>query len=347
MAKKGFGASIQIGSGKTQGGDATGASDKWARAAANSQAISSKIRAVNVKYVPLAGVMIDPDNPRDLSVSPETVTDLAERFPVDLEKIRSDDAADWLEGYCSRIASESGLTEKALTDFLSIAEFASQLKSGDQLINPVTAWQDDSTINLIAGERRYLAHLLLGEDMIKATLLPERPSDLDLLVIQWQENSQRESLNLHDRLYNLKAIAAAYEKTGATISKKSLAALAGIGLTTAQRYLVVMRCTYSELIDAIKDGRVNNIKKAAELAVLNRKQLLEALGGKRAQQPKETIKFSNAMSHKTAVYIINSVADSLGGDELKAVINETDLTGPKGIKQAFTAITEYLEANHG
>lgn len=346
--KKAFGApGVQIGSGKTAGGDETGSSDKWASAAASAKKMSEKIRPVNVKFVPLNAVRIDPDNPRELSISPNEVKAISHKYPLNKEAIQSEDSANWLESYCSIIRKESGLEGQALNDYINIAEFACKLKSSDKLINPVTGWQDDSIVNLIAGERRYLAHLLLDEEMIKASLLIGQPSDLDLQVMQWHENSEREDLNLHGRLKNLTAIANAYEKTGAKVSKRNLAAVAGIGETSAQRYLVVMRCDVDELHQAIKSGSINNIKKAAELASLPKKQLLSELNNDKPKPAKSSLKLSQDISPKAVTYIINSVADTLEGDDLKEALNGIDLSTHKGLKLAFAALTKHLEEQHG
>jgi ParB/RepB/Spo0J family partition protein len=87
-----------------------------------------------------------------------------------------------------------------------IEELAALIKEHG-LIQPVTVTTD---FQLVAGERRYLAHRLLGADTIKAIVRNDIKGDTTILEIELVENLGRKDLVWHERakaelkLYNIK-----------------------------------------------------------------------------------------------------------------------------------------------
>ena len=226
---------------------------RWATSAATQMKAASGITALNVKRIPVTYIREDELNPRKLVLSSADVQTLGQRFPIDRERLQRDDDA-YLDEYLERVEMDAPLTGKAVADFQSIASFAFALKSADRLLHPVVVWQNDTQFHLIAGERRLLAHILLGEATIDARIRDAAPNAMEKYLLQWEENIHRDDLSLFEKIDNLRELIDAWKagKGVHAISVNQFAALSGLPRSVAQRYLAVIRCPSPKLIAAIE-----------------------------------------------------------------------------------------------
>jgi|GEM_PF-1402279 len=344
MARK-FGVSTakRAGTGKVISNPGTAATEKWTGAVKAQVSTAEKVKSVMAKTIPVAYIKTDPDNPRKLAITPEQVRDIAERFPIDRETLLSANPKEWQEGYIERITSEAGLQGKTLGDLISIIEFSAGLKSADRMIHPIAVWQEESTFHLIAGERRLLTHILLGESHITARI-QDKLDRHEIDTLQWEENVHREPMSLWEKVDRVKKLIEAGEGIQKT-SVTKLSKIIGRSRAEAQRYLAVLRCPTAALVEAIETGKINDLKKAAMLAQLPAAQLINELNGDKSPKPKQpAVKVHKSTDIHALATVVRAAAEQLDSSQM---IEEFNLNKPSGLANALEALISKVGTERG
>jgi len=203
---------------------------------------------VPVQLIPMSDIALDPKNPRKLSLDPN-----------DLERI---DPAD----------PNAEIKERELEELRGLAQ---SIATGG-LHNPVQVYRRGDGFVLFVGQRRFLAHRLLGHSAIRASVYHERPAQA--AVWQFTENFQRSDISLFERIVSLRDIFTELQLLDArpTVLAEALQEHAGLGRAIAFRYISVLNGP-KVVLDAIQDGRLTNLKKAAELSQLDDVEAADAL----------------------------------------------------------------------
>jgi ParB/RepB/Spo0J family partition protein len=339
MAKK-FGGK-RAGTGNIVAESGTDNAEKWAGAAKAQVETALNVRGVLTKTIPIDYINTDPDNPRKLSVSLEKAKELAKKFPMDLQALSSDDPSDWLEDYSDLISQESGLSGKGLGDILSIVQFAAALKHPDRMINPITVWQDESQFHLIAGERRFLAHIMLGATHIAARIQQTAINRTEIDTLQWEENVHRENMSLWEKMDRVRKLLEAGEGIQKT-SVTKLSKIIGRSRAEAQRYLSVLRYPNKVLVQAVEKGKVTDLKRAAQLAQMPEEQLLSVLNGdkKTSVETKPAIKLARHANTRGLAKLLQAAATQLNAQEL---LDDYDLTKQAQLAAALEALSDRAE----
>lgn len=195
-----------------------------------------------VDVVSLERLELDPENPRELSLSMDEV-----RRGID---------------------SEDAHFKSKQLELKSLASLSKSI-TNQGLINPIVVYKAGDNYRLVAGERRTLASLVAGKKSIQARILDSKPNTLNRFIMQWAENIEREDLTLWERLSNIKSIVTAYAKTHDKVATRITAAelsdLIGISASQAAQYKVVLQGG-DDLIQAIQENAVANLDKAALIA---------------------------------------------------------------------------------
>lgn len=323
---------------------------RWATSAAGQMKAASEVVALNVKRIPVKYVREDAQNPRKLVLGTAEIGALAQQFPVDRERLsRSEDDA-YLDEYLEHVESAGVLTGKAVGDFASIASFAFALKSADRLMHPIVVWQQETQFHLIAGERRLLAHLLLGEPSIDARIRDHAPSGLDKYLLQWEENIHRDDLTLFEKIDNLRQLIDAWKQDRGlqAISVNQFATLSGLPRSVAQRYLAVIRCPSPLLLQAIEAGRVTNIQQAARMAALPVAEIEALLDTDKARQPAgqggaSSIRVGRARNYRAVSFLIRAAAEKLDDEQMTAQLDRLDLSRQKDLNRAFELLLSRID----
>lgn len=340
MARKfGTTSANRVGTGKVDQQES--GTEKWAGSVAAQVATAANVKGILTKTIPVAYVICDPENPRKLALTQEQITKIATLYPLDKSQLQVDDPSDWIEDYVSRVGEAEQLTGKALGDLESLVGFAAALKSADRLLHPVVVWRDESTFHLIAGERRLLAHILLGESNIAARIVEEGYSRAEIDTLQWEENIHRVDMSLWERIDHIKKLLEAGEGVKKT-SVTKLSKILGRSRAECQRYLAVLRYPTKLLSNAISSGRVNDLKVAAALAQLSPAELEAKLNGTAPEKVavRPSVKFSNKEQAPQFGQLIKAAAKQLKMDNL---IKESDLASPAGINEAIALLVAELE----
>lgn len=323
---------------------------RWATSAAGQMKAASDVIALNVKRIPVKYVREDAQNPRKLVLGTAEITSLAQQFPIDRERLlRSEDDA-YLDEYLELVEASGALVGKAVGDFTSIASFAFALKSADRLMHPIVVWQQETQFHLIAGERRLLAHLLLGESSIDARIRDHAPSGLDKYLLQWEENIHRDDLTLFEKIDNLRQLIDAWKHHRGlqAISVNQFATLSGLPRSVAQRYLAVIRCPSPLLMHAIEAGRVTNIQQAARTAALPTAEIEALLGADRSvrtpgQGASSSLRVGRASDYRAVSFLVRAAAEKLDDERMTAQLDRLDLSRQKDLNRAFELLLSRID----
>lgn len=315
-------------------------SRRWATSAASQLTTAGGVVALNVKRIPVKYIREDALNPRKLALGTDDIAALATRFPIDRERLQRDDDS-YLDEYLELVEAGAELQGRAVGDFQSIAGFAFALKSAERLLHPIVVWQNDTQFHLIAGERRLLAHLLLGEATIDARIRDAAPSTLEKYLLQWEENIHRDDLTLFEKIDNLREMMEAWKhgKGVQTISVNQFAALSGLPRSVAQRYLAVIRCPSPLLLEAIAAGRITNIKQAAQIAALPVDAIPAQLAPPVAAEPAgadlNSVRVGRAKDYRAVSFLVKAAAEKLDDQVLTTELDRLDLSRQKDLNRAF------------
>lgn len=334
---------------------------------------------LEVRAVPISLIMIDKSNPRDLSVEPEDLLENLETIKLPAEAYGDSD--DWVEPYKARIKSVFGGGDKA-QDIIELAFFAAAIKSPRNIMSPICVWREETSFFIFAGERRYLIHYFFHSSHAVVRIWHEKPSQLDMKILQWQENHEREDLSIYENLVNIRQILDEWQKINENkkMTVRNFAQLVSMGRSQAGQWLKVSQCRHSGFDEALKGGLIGGIEPAYELACLNAEKLehyvericsgekitkdvihaetssldkntKQAIQNNKNQNKPEKnnrvtpIKFNTKANPKPVAFMIRAVAEKLEAEELLESLNEFDLEKPQDVTKALSLVFEYLEKN--
>ena len=287
---------------------------------------------LNVQYIPLEQIELDTQNARNLSIS----IDLIKQCPKIDPSIVNDELIKEYEQVLLDFAVDCSDKEKLLDDYRSLVSLALSIQAPDKLINPITVYSDDMTFHVIAGHRRTLAHHLLGVDVIAAKILSSKPNNVELSIIQWKENDDREDLSLFDQISSLKRVIKTWkQENNSTISIRKLMNIINIKQTRAVWYLKVINSVEdnSLLNKAIQSGNLESLEIAYKIATIENQ--------KEQQFLLQQIIDGNKLSYDVAKTSLSRQGKKYSSD-LAAKINISGLTIKK--KTNLNAVSKILNA---
>jgi ParB/RepB/Spo0J family partition protein len=160
---------------------------------------------------------------------------------------------------------------------LNIIGLAKSIKS-QGLIQPISVYEVSGGYEIIAGERRFLAHHLLKEKIIRALIKP-KPSQANLTAIQLIENIQKEDLSLKQIVNGLiKLDQELKEMERTSINAKYIMEIIGKQKTQAYNYMAILNGP-TDVLEAIENEKVVSLITASKLVKItsssDRKEALE------------------------------------------------------------------------
>lgn len=327
---------------------AAGDTSTWSEGIKEGAARMDGIKNINAKTLPLALLEEDPENPRTLLYSSKDIRALIQQHPLPDGFAES---TDWIESYVKQAPCPADVeiadkwASAAQKELTSLLHFAVSLGSSDKIINPITVFPVGSNFQIIAGERRFLACLLLLATHAPVRILETRPAPDELLLMQWSENSDREDLSLSDRLGNLERILAALKSgnNGKEISIREFAAKTGMSKTWAERYVTVIRHATKALWEEIRLGKINSIVSAHNLV---QKARSKDKGAKAAPR-RATLRLSAGENTQAAKFVIEAVVEKLADEALNKTLGKIDYSDPKMINKALEQIMAVVSQHGG
>ena len=281
--------------------------------------------------IPTTEIVMDKDNPRK-------------------HKITVGDVLDGLN-------NEDSQYEEKNKELTGIRDLSGSIKR-DGLMHPVLVYKAGHGYVLVAGERRFLATLLLRYKHIEARVYQVKPHALDLKIAQWVENDSRKNLNLFNQLSNVQSIIDEYERVN---SPKPLRAinLAGIlSVSRQQAQFFVGILSNKVLMKNIEDRKIKTQKLARSLINANTQEEIDDVLSlnnivsnktKPKKRPtdstKNKVSFGGTKSISVAKLIIDTLVTKDGLESLQDRIayNDINWENSKEVSRAFSKILLTLE----
>lgn len=200
-----------------------------------------------LEMIPLAKIVLDPEQPRTLKLSREDPSHIEPGDP---------------EG------------ERKRAELAALRELADSIIA-EGVLEPIGVYRHGHDYRLVFGERRVLASQLAGRETILARLLPERPRHLR--AQQLIENVQRSDLSLAERVRGLRAVMVERDGEGSPIQcADDLARMIGWSVAQAYAYWAILNA-HADVHAAISDGIVRDVRTARALASMKEAERINAL----------------------------------------------------------------------
>lgn len=211
----------------------------------NSAVSEAEVYAGKMRFeiLPMDKVEIDPLNPRELYIQPHELLS-----PLNSKDLRYKEKEKELEALTS--------LSKTIND--------------TDLLNPIVVYPFLDKYRIAAGERRYLASILGKKSTIQARIKPEKPTELELRILQWVENYERVDLPLNDRIRNIQLVLKAYAEQEKSNLKKSdvieiIIQHLGLAKSRAYSYADIINAP-EEVLALVMNGDINHAEKASFIA---------------------------------------------------------------------------------
>lgn len=230
------------------------------------------------------------------------------------------------------------------------------------LIEPITVYRHGHGYRLVAGERRLLAHRLLGRKYIPANVRAAKPTKLRL--VQLAENLQRVDLDLAERVGGIREVLGEMVALqGEPPTADQLATETGLKKAAAYRYIQVAKAP-DDVHAAIRAGLVTTLVQAAEISQLppsERTARYEAIRQARAGQgddghqspepivpnlkrsataPKAPVPAGSVALGRTTLGVLERLVESVGG---KRWTKAVDWSNRKAALDAFRKLVKAME----
>lgn len=319
----------------------------------------------DTQTIGIEDIKTDPTNPRKLSI---TKTDIeAVRGKLKLSPTDEKFFEEMNNGLNKLVAKNAGDKAKRLEENEKLIELAFSIhKNG--LLHPILVYKDSGNYLIVAGERRFLAHVILGELHVEVKAFKEKPSGLDRKMAQWVENIQRDDLSLYSKLLNIKDIADEYKsETGNSLTPSVLSQISGMTKSPASKYLSTLKAP-EDVLTAINTGEIRDLESAVTISRVNdlqkRKELIESIkrGASRKKIREEVAKpvvtkkkgagrgrkasrvsLGYTNNAKTARAIVDAVLKQHNLSELSEMTSKLDWDNYSEISALFKKLVSVLE----
>ena len=315
--------------------------------------------------IDLEDIKVDPTNPRKLSL---TKSDIEKASSV-LNLLPSDEHFFERMGEALKklIPKNADNKEKRLSENEKLIELAFSIQKNG-LLHPILVYKDAGDYFIVAGERRFLAHILLKKEHIEVKSFKEKPSGLNRKMSQWVENIQRDDLSLYSKLLNIKDIEDEYKKeTNDKLTSSVLCKISGMTKSPASKYLSVLKRS-EDVFNAIKIGQLKDLELAASISRIEdpakRKELIDAIKqGANRKEIRDEIKnpvseqkkgvgrgrkankvsFGHSNNTNTARIIIESVLEKNKFPEILSAISTVNWDDYSEVSKIFKKLVSELD----
>ena len=170
--------------------------------------------------------------------------------------------------------------------FKSIVEMAQSVERRG-LLQPIVVKEDADGFTIMVGERRYLAHLLLGRERIRAIVRP-RSEEMEERSIRLVENLQREDLSFPEIIRAIEELDRLFQiQQGRPMDSLDLSAELHKHDSTCRRYLQIVRGP-CDVREAVEQGKISGLRPALALLGIespeDRGKALQRLGKQEATE---------------------------------------------------------------
>lgn len=212
----------------------------------------------DLRVILLEKIDLNPHNPRRLSVNQEDVIALREQAIAQSGELREE-----LRGTKFFLAIDKNISEisdevrrKQLENIYLLAK--SIARRG--LIQPISVFGNDGRYIIMAGERRYLAHLLIGRASIRALTRERLDDEIEERAGSLIENIARENLTTIEKIDFIEELSVLFQqKTGKPMTAEDMHELIHESIRSCKRYLRFIQSP-PDIRNAIRDGTLASVR---------------------------------------------------------------------------------------
>jgi ParB/RepB/Spo0J family partition protein len=263
------------------------------------------------RSVPLDNISLNPNNPRQQLIEPARLVLIMSEEKRGKISFLSKDEERFFE---SVVSLADTIAEHGLTHPILVEEHA------------------NGQLNIVAGYRRFLAHIYLGRKSIRATVRQVIQSNLQRNLIAFTENTSRVDLTLKEQISALIPIVEAYEvENNRKLSGAELAKLIGVSRGYGFQYMQIIRSN-KVLLDKVLSGDIKDMRTflAAE------KEFSKSLDTSPINPNKTTYKISPVISRAVVERIF----------ALTGFSSTVDWSDQSSVKSAWKAFLEQMDTSN-
>lgn len=209
-----------------------------------------------LKIVKLERVQLNPHNPRKTHITKEYLYELLTKTQQSSEGKFGDDT--YNQALLKIIAD---LKDPVMVERLEKLYYLAESIQNKGLIQPISIMvQTDGAYQIVAGERRFLAHLLMGRETIRAIVREQSSDELSNRILSLLENINREDLSTGEKIDYIEQLVQLHEQnTGKKINAANLSLMIHESQRSCRRYLRYLAA--SEAIrEQIRQGQLSSIR---------------------------------------------------------------------------------------
>lgn len=220
-----------------------------------------------LRVIPLDKIDLNPHNPRRLLVSPHEILTLREealsQSQGDLKGEGEHRFFSVIESLLNQLADETMKTQ--LEKIYLLAK--SIEKHG--LIQPIAVFQENGRYTIMAGERRFLAHLLIGRPSIRALARERMHDEVEERAGSLIENIARVDLTVSEKIEYIEELCDIYKKqSDKEISAEALHDLIHESVRSCRRYLRFIQAP-EDVRAAIRAGELSSVREIEQALKLD------------------------------------------------------------------------------
>jgi ParB family chromosome partitioning protein len=228
----------------------------------------------------------------------------------------------------------------------TIRELASSIAS-EGLLQPVVARKVGDKFELVAGERRWRAHQLLGKSKILVRVLPT--SDVSSASLSLIENLQREGLNAIEEALGYNSLVVDFNLTQANVAER-------VGKSRTHVTNLIRLLQLDDELKVLLSSRKLNVGHAKVLLGIEDKDLRNEIGKKAAKEGwsvrqcenavediKNPLQFANKQNLRSSNQLFANFAKLAEKSLERKVSIKSDSMGKGNISLNFTGESDLIE----
>ena len=309
--------------------------------------------------LPISDIEIDESNPRNLLIRAKEIELVHKTNNIKLPIQNFDQLEELSNLILNKLTDTTNDQEIARIELSNLIELAHSIMS-QGLIHPILVYKTDERYRIVAGERRYLTHLILGKEYIQARAYLNTPNGLVVKIAQWVENIEREDLSPYAKVVNIQQIIKEIKKSKTSEVEPTptqISEISSLPKSSASYYLRAAKAP-KDVLDALEEGKIPSIRKAATIAgeksIEKRRQLIlactQGISETELAQAVKPIKNSRKQRKKVNLGSIDNpniakrlVEAIIVGAKLNDIETEIDWTNCNEISKLFKKVIKELE----
>lgn len=226
-------------------------------------------------YIQIDALTPSTQNPRKMVITKEIIERYRDTYGI-CRKILSGDKVDVLEPIISAIRTKDKLSKGAEAELRYIINFACSLNGKpENLLNPIRYINHGTEKEVSIGSNRYLAHLLMGADKIKAESIVYDSIE-DRISAELDENLQRNDLSQIDMMLGLKHL---QDVTKGSLTVTDIMIKTNRSRGTANQLQQILKYPSPLLFQMVADRYFKSINAAAKASKLSHDELKSLYDG--------------------------------------------------------------------